>query len=168
MPRERLRDGWWVVGPVADADFHILGRRAATDTKIGYGRAAAPNLSDDRIFGNPWIWRNAGGLVQDLNDKEVARLHEYLLRDGFLVVDDFWSQDPDSWPVFERTMARTLPGHPITQLAESDLRCMCSTTFGTRIGRGFPSSRCICAVRAVRFNWCSRRGHDAAVVRDAG
>ena len=46
------------------------------------------------------------------------RLREYLLRGGFLVVDDFWGAD--QWEIFRETMARVLPGHAIPDLAETD------------------------------------------------
>jgi len=45
-------------------------------------------------------------------------LREYLLKGGFLVVDDFWGAE--QWEIFEQTMARVLPGHPIPDIAESD------------------------------------------------
>jgi len=110
-------NGWWVVD-WPDADFHFSeGVRRLT--RIDTGEPLHMSLSDDRIFDNPWIYATQVGWW-DLNPKEIARLREYLLRGGFLVVDDFWSQDPESWPVFASTMARTLPGHPITELAESD------------------------------------------------
>jgi hypothetical protein len=45
-------------------------------------------------------------------------LREYLLRGGFLVVDDFWG--PEQWDVFRQTMNRVFPNRPITDLEESD------------------------------------------------
>ena len=53
-----------------------------------------------------------------MSDAEIARLREYLLRGGFLVVDDFWGEE--QWEVFRETMNRVLPGRPITDIAESD------------------------------------------------
>jgi hypothetical protein len=110
-------NGWWVVD-WPDADYHFSeGVRRLT--RVGTGEPLHMSLSDDRLFDNPWIYATQVGWW-DLNKTEIGRLREYLLRGGFLVVDDFWSSDPESWPVFESTMARTLPGHPIVALAESD------------------------------------------------
>jgi hypothetical protein len=54
----------------------------------------------------------------DLSNEEIARLREYLLRGGYLVVDDFWG--PEQWEIFRQMMARVLPGKPITDLAQTD------------------------------------------------
>ena len=45
-------------------------------------------------------------------------MREYLLRGGFLVVDDFWG--PEQWEVFRLTMDRVFPGKPITEIALTD------------------------------------------------
>jgi hypothetical protein len=115
--RNAQGNGWWIVD-WPDADFHFS-EGVKRLTRIDTGAPLQMSLTDDRLFDNPWIYATQVGWW-DLNNTEVARLREYLLRGGFLVVDDFWSQDPDSWPVFARTMARTLPGHALTEMAESD------------------------------------------------
>ncbi len=115
--RNAQGDGWWIVD-WPDADYHFSeGVRRLT--RIGVGEPLHMSLMDDRIFDNPWIYATQVGWW-DLKDAEVKRLREYLLRGGFLVVDDFWSSDPESWAVFASTMSRTLPGHPIVDMAESD------------------------------------------------
>lgn len=45
-------------------------------------------------------------------------LREYLLKGGFLVVDDFWGVE--QWEVFRQTMHRVLPDSPITDIEESE------------------------------------------------
>jgi Domain of unknown function (DUF4159) len=115
--RSAQGDGWWIVD-WPDADYHFSeGVRRLT--RIDTGEPLRMSLTDDKLFDNPWIYATQVGWW-DLNKAEIARLREYLLRGGFLVVDDFWSQDPESWPVFARTMAKTMPGHPLTEMAESD------------------------------------------------
>ena len=74
-------------------------------------------LTDDHLFEYPWIYATQTGWW-GLTDAETARLREYLLRGGFLVVDDFWG--PEQWEVFRQTMNRVFPGQPITDIAESD------------------------------------------------
>jgi hypothetical protein len=115
--RNARGNGWWIVD-WPDADYHFAeGVRRLT--RISVGEPLHMSLLDDRIFDEPWIYATQVGWWS-LNNAEVARLREYLTRGGFLVVDDFWSQDPDSWPVFQQTMERTLPGRPITEMAETD------------------------------------------------
>src|SRR5580693_6285491 len=114
--RSAQGNGWWVVD-WPDADFHFS-EGVKRLTRIDTGEPLHMGLNDDRIFDNPWIYATQVGWW-DLTRTETARLREYLLRGGFLVVDDFWSSDPGSWPVFASTMARTLPGHALTQMAET-------------------------------------------------
>ena len=47
--------------------------------------------------------------------EEAKRLREYLLRGGFLMVDDFWSQE--EWQNFRDGMAQVLPGQSIDDIA---------------------------------------------------
>ncbi len=108
-------EGWWVVDwPDADNHFTLgVGRLTRLDT----GDPRHFRLTDDQLFDNPWIYATQTGWW-DLSDAETARLREFLLRGGFLVVDDFWGAE--AWDVFRRTMDRVLPGRPITDLVESD------------------------------------------------
>jgi hypothetical protein len=110
-------NGWWVMD-WPDADYHFS-EGVKRLTRIGVGDPRHLSLLDDRLFDQPWIYATQVGWWS-LSDAEVARLREYLTRGGFLVVDDFWSEDPNSWPVFAQTMARTLPGRPIVEMAETD------------------------------------------------
>ena len=108
-------EGWWLVDwPDADNHFTMgVGRLTRVDT----GDPRHFRLTDNQLFDNPWIYATQTGWW-DLSDAETARLREFLLRGGFLVVDDFWGAD--AWEVFRQTMARVLPNKPITDLAESD------------------------------------------------
>ena len=107
--------GWWLQD-WPDADDHFSeGIQRLTRVDIGDPRHA--NLLDDRLFDYPWIYATQTG-YWDLSDAETARLREYLLRGGFLVVDDFWG--PEEWEWFRQTMDRVLPNKPIIDIAESD------------------------------------------------
>ena len=108
-------DGWWMVDwPDADNHFTMgLGRLTRIDT----GEPRHFRFTDNQLFDHPWVYATQTGWW-DLNDVETARLREFLLRGGFLVVDDFWGAD--QWEVFRETLNRVLPGKPITDLAESD------------------------------------------------
>jgi hypothetical protein len=113
--REGEGTGWWLVDwPAADNHFTTGVQRL---TRIDTGDPRHLRITDDRLFDYPWIYATQTGWW-DLTSAETSRLREYLLRGGFLVVDDFWG--PDQWEMFRRTMERVLPSHPITDIAESD------------------------------------------------
>ncbi len=61
----------------------------------------------------------------DLPDQQVAQLREYLLRGGFLMVDDFHGDEPyrgifSEWQVFIASMKRVFPDREIVDLENSD------------------------------------------------
>lgn len=111
----RGRRPWWMQDwPEAEEHF-AEGVRRLTNIDVGTNRHVP--LTDDRIFEYPWVYATQVG-YWDLSDEEVARLREYLLRGGFLFVDDF--HGPEDWSVFQESMARTLPEFPIVDLPETD------------------------------------------------
>jgi len=113
--RDGRGQGWWLVDwPDADNHFTLGIQRL---TKIDTGDPRHFRLTDDRLFDYPWIYATQTGWW-DLSDQETARLREYLLRGGFLVVDDFWGSE--DWERFRQTMDRVLPGRDITDIAETD------------------------------------------------
>src|SRR6201992_3923673 len=61
----------------------------------------------------------------DLPDNQAAQLREFLLRGGFLMVDDFHGDQPyhnvySEWQVFRASMDKVLPGRPIEDLENSN------------------------------------------------
>jgi hypothetical protein len=113
--REGTGTGWWLVDwPAAENHFSAGLQRL---TRIDVGDPRHLRLTDERLFDYPWIYATQTGWW-GLTDAETSRLREYLLRGGFLVVDDFWG--PEQWEVFRRTMDRVFPKQPITDIAESD------------------------------------------------
>lgn len=114
--RNGTGEGWWQVDwPDADNHFTLGIQRL---TRVDTGEPRHFRLTDDKLFDNPWVYATQTGWW-DLSDAETLRLREYLMRGGFLVVDDFWG--PEQWEIFRRTMERVLPGKPITDLSQSDL-----------------------------------------------
>ncbi len=110
-------DGWWMVDwPDADDHFSLGVQRL---TRIDVGEPRHFRLTDDKLWDHPWLYATQTGWW-GLNQREIERLREYLLRGGFLVTDDFWGPDPTQWEVFRETMDRVLPGHPITDIALTD------------------------------------------------
>jgi hypothetical protein len=107
--------GWWMQDwPEAEIHFNQGIRRL---TRIHAGPEMHLPLTDDRIFEHPWLYATQVGFW-DLSDPEVIRLRDYLLRGGFLVVDDFYGvQD---WEIFRQTMQRVLPDRPIVDIDDAD------------------------------------------------
>jgi hypothetical protein len=113
--RDGRGEGWWLVDwPDADNHFTTGVQRL---TRIACGEPRHLRLTDERLFDHPWIYATQTGWW-DLSDTETARLRDYLLRGGFLVVDDFWGAE--QWENFRETMHRVLPNQPITDIAETD------------------------------------------------
>jgi hypothetical protein len=113
--RSGMGEGWWLVDwPAADNHFTTGVERL---TRIDTGDPRHLRLTDPNLFDYPWIYATQTGWW-GLTDAETARLREYLLRGGYLVVDDFWG--PEAWEIFRETMDRVLPGQPITDIVESD------------------------------------------------
>jgi hypothetical protein len=107
--------GWWMMD-WPDAERHFT-RGLDRLTRIDAGDPRHMRVTDDRIFEYPWIYATQTGWW-DLSESETLRLREYLLRGGFLVVDDFYG--PEQWEVFARTMERVFPGRPIVDIELSD------------------------------------------------
>jgi hypothetical protein len=107
--------GWWMQDwPAAEIHFSQGIRRL---TRIEVGDERHVPLTDDSIFDYPWVYATQVGFWQ-LSDEETARLREYLLRGGFLVVDDF--HGPEEWSVFSATMSRVFPEYAIEDMGEDD------------------------------------------------
>jgi len=76
------------------------------------------NLDDgDDAFNYPWM--NAGEMGDwRLTAAQAASLREYLLRGGFLMLDDFWGQQ--EWNRFTESMERVFPDRPIVEIDDAD------------------------------------------------
>ena len=75
------------------------------------------SLRDDAIFNFPWLYAVEVGQWY-LDEYEAARLREYLLRGGFLMVDDFHGSR--QWSGFLESMVRVFPDRPILEIPEDD------------------------------------------------
>ncbi|MEM1261777.1 MAG: DUF4159 domain-containing protein [Pseudomonadota bacterium] len=74
-------------------------------------------VMDDALFDYPWLYAVEVGYWH-LNQVEADRLREYLLRGGFLVVDDF--HGTFEWASFMASMERVFPDRPVREIPESD------------------------------------------------
>jgi hypothetical protein len=76
------------------------------------------NLDDgDEVFYYPWLYGVEVG-HWNLTDQQVEKLREYLLRGGFLMVDDF--HGTIEWAVFIRSMRKVFPDRPIVDIPNDD------------------------------------------------
>ena len=107
---------WWAID-YPEAEFHFMqGLRRLTRLDAAPDSAHI-GLLDDAIFDYPWLFaQQVGHWV--LSDPETARLREYLLRGGFLIVDDFHALG--EWIQFESAIRRVFPDRPILDIAEND------------------------------------------------
>ncbi len=117
--------GWLTDYPLAD---RYLSVRLAelTKTRVSFDRAREPQhlivrLTDDELFQCPFIMMQEVGRLF-FTDEDAARLRLYLLKGGFLWVDDFWgSYAWNSWaaqirkalPPDEFPLIDLPPDHPI-------------------------------------------------------
>jgi hypothetical protein len=108
--REDGGQGWSTDYPGADAHFSIR-LSELTKTRISREPGGAPDhlvvqLTDEGLFQCPFIQMSDVGTA-DFSDSEAAALRAYLLKGGFLWVDDFWGTD--AWNAWTSALARVLP-----------------------------------------------------------
>jgi hypothetical protein len=102
--------GWWTDYPAADVNFSIR-LSELTKTRVSRTSSDDPNhlvvrLTDDLLFQCPFIEMEDVGTAR-FSDEEVRRLREYLLKGGFLWVDDFWGEA--AWAQWVEEIERVLP-----------------------------------------------------------
>jgi len=107
---------WTIDYPRGDRHIAALVRRLSV---IDARSVEQPvNLDDgDDVFNWPWLYAVEVGRW-DLSDAQAAKLREYLLRGGFLMVDDF--HGTSQWTVFVESMRRVFPDRPIVDLPDDD------------------------------------------------
>lgn len=71
---------------------------------------------DDDLFNYPFLYAVEVGRWY-LNDEEAARIRDYLLRGGFLMVDDF--HGTEQWEYFMDSMRRVFPDREVVEIPDS-------------------------------------------------
>jgi hypothetical protein len=111
--------GWGTDYPDADINFSIR-LSELTKTRVSRRPGGEPNhltvrLTDDNLFNCPYLHMEDMGSAQ-FTDLEVERLREYLVKGGFLWVDDFWGTA--AWRYWVEQIGRVLPPaeYPIRDL----------------------------------------------------
>ncbi len=107
---------WTQDYPRADRHFAQALRRL---TRVHARSLEQPvNLDDENDVFN-WPWLCAGEMGDwKLTDSQVKALREYLLRGGFLMLDDFWGTE--EWDRFYESMSRVFPDRPIVEIEDQD------------------------------------------------
>ena len=105
---------WAVDYPLAEAHFLTALKRYTRVDAADDSRHLA--LTDPRLFQYPFLFLQQPGYWYPDED-EVAQLREYLLRGGFLFLDDFHGRD---YPVFENAITRVLPEYPLEDIPKED------------------------------------------------
>jgi len=108
--------GTWAIDfPDADMNFlrgvsRLTNIRVMSDPKV-------LRLDDEDIFDYPFLYMlevgQNGGV--NFNPLEIENLREYLLRGGFLLVDDFWGTR--QWDNFISAFSQVFPDREIVQLS---------------------------------------------------
>jgi hypothetical protein len=121
-PSGRAEDGgsgWSTDYPDADINFSIR-LAELTKTRVSKEPAGNPNhlvvrLSDELLVRCPFLIMEDAGTAA-LSDADVRALRTYLLKGGFLWIDDFWGTR--AWDSWVRELSRVLPpaDYPVQDL----------------------------------------------------
>ncbi len=107
--REREGYGWSTDYPAADQNFMIR-LSELTSTRVDFDDRGNPNhwvveITDPALFTCPFVMTSDVGTI-GLSSEEVDRLRDYLLKGGFLWVDDFWGTM--AWDQWSTEIGRVL------------------------------------------------------------
>lgn len=107
---------WTQDYPRADRHFAQALRRL---TRLQVRSVEQPvNLDDgDDVFNWPWLCAGEMGDWK-LTSAQAKKLRDYLLRGGFLMLDDFWGTP--EWDRFFESMKLVFPDRPIVEIDNSD------------------------------------------------
>jgi Domain of unknown function (DUF4159) len=116
--------GWYHDYP--SAEEHILQiMKEASGINVDRMSYRIMELSSPEIFQYPFLYVSEPGEM-DLTDQEVVNLREFILRGGFIMIDDFDADDwPPSLPNLRQNLKRAFPdremfvlpeGHPLLHI----------------------------------------------------
>jgi hypothetical protein len=147
--------GWTTDYPDAELNFSIR-LSELTRTRVPRDQTGTPDfltvrLTDEALFQCPQLHMEDVGTI-DFSEEEVMALRAYLLKGGFLWVDDFWGSA--AWAEWVEEFSRVLPpsdypivdlelDHPIfhTQFVVSEFPQIPSIQSWRRFGPGVTSER---------------------------
>jgi len=102
--------GWSTDYPSADINLSIR-LAELTKTRVSFDPAGGPNhlvvrLTDPELFQCPFLLMAEVGSLH-FDEQEAEQLRSYLLKGGFLWVDDFWGSQ--AWDNWEYEISKVLP-----------------------------------------------------------
>lgn len=107
---------WWAIDwPEAEHHFTNSVQRYTSIDIAADSRHISPD--DQALFDYPWLFAQQVGRWH-LTSAGKKQLREYLLRGGFLVVDDF--HGPAQWDIFYRVITDILPEFKIVDIPAGD------------------------------------------------
>jgi hypothetical protein len=102
--------------PRADRHFAAALRRL---TRVNVRSVEQPSNPDDTDDFFNWPWLVAGEMGDwKLTPAQAKTLREYLLRGGFLYLDDFWG--PEEWARFDESMKVVFPDRQVVEIENKD------------------------------------------------
>jgi hypothetical protein len=107
---------WTQDYPRADRHFAQALRRLTRIHVRSVEQPVNPDDGDD-IFDWPWLCAGEMGDWK-LTEAQAKKLREYLLRGGFLMLDDFWG--PEEYARFVESMKLVFPDRPVVDIASDD------------------------------------------------
>jgi hypothetical protein len=120
--REGGGQGWWTDYPAADVNFMIrlseLTKMRVSQLQDGTPNHLVVRADDEALFDCPFVTIEDAGTAE-FTEIEVLRLREYLLKGGFLWVDDYWGDR--AWESWEAQLSQVLSPreYPIRDLGPS-------------------------------------------------
>jgi len=111
----RGRSGWTVDYPRAEYHFSQAVDRLTRIDVHSEGHVVSPNA--DELFDYPWLYAVEVG-SWGFSDSQARRMREYLLRGGFLMVDDFHGEY--EWQAFLQGMRAIFPDRQIEDIPPND------------------------------------------------
>jgi len=120
--RRRGRNRAWWETDFDDADRNLLrGVRRYTTIDTSITSYKALSLNDPALFEYPFLYINMkrvplySGNGPNFSTEEAAAMREYMLRGGFVMLDDFWG--PEHWQDFLVELAKIFPERQPRQLS---------------------------------------------------
>jgi Domain of unknown function (DUF4159) len=109
------RGNWSTDYPKADRQFLLAVRRL---TRIdARSTEQVVDLNSDDIFNYPWVYA-VQVQAWTFTDEQAKRMREYLLKGGFLMVDDFHGEA--DWQSFLQGMRMVFPNNSIEEVPNND------------------------------------------------
>lgn len=106
------RGGSWATD-YPDAEINLQYRLQQLTSMRAHPDGKIIDIDDPALFDHPFIYMiEPGGIA--LSAEEAAILRTYLLRGGFLMVDDFWGED--EWESFHEGFKQIFPDRELQEL----------------------------------------------------